>query len=752
MGLKTKSIRPRILYQYIFSYIVVLTIPLVILSFVINNSFMSKLKDQITNFAVANMKTAQDQIEINIRKMDDIAVTLSGNAYLNSNALDTGAFSKMRVIETIASFAVASDYILEIAYSINETGHIYTTKQFADIDLYLSSLYFSDKEMRELLRNEIYNSETPHLLFLNDDDISSISRPISNLVYIYPLNKRSQNLTLMFFINSSEFTSVLYHAAKSYVKDVYVIDGNNNIVTHKTGGSDIINRENAVDIMSDLMKSSNGIIEIEGGKYLVASTHSEKLGIYYVSVIDNDSLFDELSDLRRILIWAYVILVFLGLAVSVLASSLNAAPVVEIIQSIENKRDKESEKIDNIKMVKGIIDEIYKTNVTLSEKVDKYVPIIKRHLLNEIMKQEKMPVSGLEEELEFLFPSYTNKFICIVQTVDNSVYYNLEVLKSRADEQNEAMTLLNVLNIDYTEENKHILIIATDENISGKLTDPLKELTNRLFHESDSRLFVAVGSMSNDILTLGQSYTEAISIINNKALCQMGEIIFYSPQLASTIPEFDNVFYPHKELRRLNSHIGDGNMQGAKELLNAIVNKLLKDNIPPFFKRCIMFEVFNILIKLAMSSNINNKTVSVLMQKDYETDSDLHNLLNDICQNIFDYMGEEKPSNKTTFVNEIKDYICAEYGNADLTCGSIASKFNVSAANLSHTWSEMSDENLSDYIWDIRLEKARELLADTDILIKNVSKMVGYEETSSFNRKFKSSLGITPNEYRKRNA
>ena len=55
---------------------------------------------------------------------------------------------------------------------------------------------------------------------------------------------------------------------------------------------------------------------------------------------------------------------------------------------------------------------------------------------------------------------------------------------------------------------------------------------------------------------------------------------------------------------------------------------------------------------------------------------------------------------------------------------------------------------LSEYIEDCRLKKAKQLLSNAELKVRDVSLLVGYEAAHSFTRFFKKSTGMTPQEYR----
>ena len=78
----------------------------------------------------------------------------------------------------------------------------------------------------------------------------------------------------------------------------------------------------------------------------------------------------------------------------------------------------------------------------------------------------------------------------------------------------------------------------------------------------------------------------------------------------------------------------------------------------------------------------------------------------------------------------------------------LADKFHVSIAYISYLFKKYFNENFSDYLWRLRVEKAKELLRSTSKPIEEICIEVGYENVSSFRRKFKKEEGMTPSQYR----
>ncbi|HZG86646.1 AraC family transcriptional regulator [Paenibacillus sp.] len=88
-----------------------------------------------------------------------------------------------------------------------------------------------------------------------------------------------------------------------------------------------------------------------------------------------------------------------------------------------------------------------------------------------------------------------------------------------------------------------------------------------------------------------------------------------------------------------------------------------------------------------------------------------------------------------------------EQYQTDISLDSCADALKMSPFILSKTFKEVTGINFIDYLTNIRLEKARELLRDTDLKISEIAEGVGYQH-SYFNRLFKKQEGVTPSQYR----
>ena len=80
---------------------------------------------------------------------------------------------------------------------------------------------------------------------------------------------------------------------------------------------------------------------------------------------------------------------------------------------------------------------------------------------------------------------------------------------------------------------------------------------------------------------------------------------------------------------------------------------------------------------------------------------------------------------------------------------SLARMCFMSKSKLSDLFSSIYGTTIIEFIKDLRIERAKDLLINSTCTIKEISNIVGYAQQSSFTYVFKQKVGISPREYRK---
>ena len=99
-------------------------------------------------------------------------------------------------------------------------------------------------------------------------------------------------------------------------------------------------------------------------------------------------------------------------------------------------------------------------------------------------------------------------------------------------------------------------------------------------------------------------------------------------------------------------------------------------------------------------------------------------------------------------VNEIQKYIHSRF-NEKIAIEDLCKEVNMSETLLTTCFKSTTGKTIIEYINCLRIDKAKQLLAETDMRITDISYELGFNDGAYFNRVFKKTVGTSPNEYRK---
>lgn len=99
------------------------------------------------------------------------------------------------------------------------------------------------------------------------------------------------------------------------------------------------------------------------------------------------------------------------------------------------------------------------------------------------------------------------------------------------------------------------------------------------------------------------------------------------------------------------------------------------------------------------------------------------------------------------FSEYIRGYIESHYME-DISLQDVAAQLNYSDAYFCKFFKQNFDKNFIMYLSELRVEKAKELLADMTVNVKEISQRVGFRDSGYFTKVFKRVTGVTPSEYR----
>lgn len=125
---------------------------------------------------------------------------------------------------------------------------------------------------------------------------------------------------------------------------------------------------------------------------------------------------------------------------------------------------------------------------------------------------------------------------------------------------------------------------------------------------------------------------------------------------------------------------------------------------------------------------------------------DILQWLNSFCDKICTLLTERKEKRSDKFVHMAKRYIHEHY-NEKLTLSDIADYLKISSGYLSTSFSNYMNQTVSDYIAEVKIEHAKELIDSGQYLIYEIANQLGFENAYYFSKVFKKVTGMSPKNY-----
>lgn len=109
----------------------------------------------------------------------------------------------------------------------------------------------------------------------------------------------------------------------------------------------------------------------------------------------------------------------------------------------------------------------------------------------------------------------------------------------------------------------------------------------------------------------------------------------------------------------------------------------------------------------------------------------------------------KKDEHENHLVRQAQEYIQENY-QKDLSLDALSKELDISPYYFSKLFKEETGSNFVEYLTNLRMSRAKELLKEESRSMKEICMEVGYSDPNYFSRIFKKNVGLTPTEYRER--
>lgn len=165
---------------------------------------------------------------------------------------------------------------------------------------------------------------------------------------------------------------------------------------------------------------------------------------------------------------------------------------------------------------------------------------------------------------------------------------------------------------------------------------------------------------------------------------------------------------------------------------------------------CSIYDVLATLSDAVSSMGITVGGTGLLLQPGEEIASqeELEQFLISCLERII-RTRDKMADSKSQLVNRARLYMEEHHSEAELSLTSVASAMNVAPNYLSALINRESGQSFSEYLNELRIRHAMEMLRSSTDSLSDIAKKVGYNDAYYFSKIFKKTLGVSPREFKK---
>ncbi|MDD3412987.1 MAG: response regulator [Lachnospiraceae bacterium] len=284
-----------------------------------------------------------------------------------------------------------------------------------------------------------------------------------------------------------------------------------------------------------------------------------------------------------------------------------------------------------------------------------------------------------------------------------------------------------------------------DYNTRIHIIENVREIVHKLRSKTEMEFRIGIGSVK-PLLELADSYREAL----NSMKVSKGSVAHVKD--LPIVCEYEKD-YPIETEKAIFEYTCKGDVNRVREEANHFFNWMLEkysSNLIGIKLKTLEFILWS--EHLAYESggmtyhfeSRNDYLPTLMAFEDYEELRQWFvNKISEATRNVI----AKKYEQSTGVITKAKLFIDTNF-QTDLSLDDVSREVDISPYYFSKLFKEETGVNFIEYLTNSRMNKARQLLAETELSMKEVCSEIGYQDPNYFSRIFKKNVGVTPTEFK----
>jgi two-component system response regulator YesN len=752
----TKSV----FFKFLSSFMILILLPIFIFGSLAYFLFSHALQEEVKK----NNDLVLRHIYLNIeQKMEEIKQTL----YQTSLTVDVDSNNPTKLIDvskTLNRIKGTQDFIDDVYVYYNETDWVITEAGLFYADHFFNNIYKPKTYDREQLLLKLRDrNDFQDLGTIKFTDAYGTDRQYMVVLSSFPLYNKAIRGTIVVFIDESKFLSITnsINVSDSQSQTGFYIFNNQLQMIYESGykkDDKLFNGQQIQKLLNDAGANSPSNM-VRYNSHFVSQYHSNVMDWKYVTLSSADHIYKPVFFLQNLTIIMSLFILGLGVMLSVFLAKNLYKPIGEIVNSFHFDIPidwKKTKKISELEFISNHIQYITERNQKLIQNEKENIPLVKDYFAKTMIlgTSEELIKNGSASTAGFKYPFYSVIVTMIEMTDSMSNTFQQMKLNSKMIEafnqilNEEEQIMCIVTNIRRNE----ISILANYENVDWlmvKLRSAMEEISE-LPEYFQCSVALGIGRPCDELMTVNRSYEEALEALNCREIDKNMQLINHKE--INIGQKF--VDYPIDLEQQLIGNVLSGDYFKVEKLLNDIIDRnrhatntfiLLND-----LYSTLMATAYKIIQRSRKNKEdvFDEAVISIYMNKEIASFESMKDLVFGIYRYMIETLYDKKESKNDKLKEQLIQYIETNY-DGDISLGRMADHFRLNAKYLSRYFKDQTGINFIQYVNQLRIERAKQLLLnEISLNINDISEKVGYLNKNTFISTFKKYEGVTPGKYR----
>lgn len=712
-----------------------------------------------TSSALQQIQEALDQ---RLAEIETIARQMSSESKIQSFQFEkepyggTGPYRLWDLEKSLFNYRLFNHFIVDYYIAYRNSDMIISPRKVYTADQYYSlQLRYDDRSFGEWKNTlfERYHYKT----YMPGHSITYEGRPYSVVSYMQSFGNKSSSGVVTVLINNLQIQNMLRKINPEQGGFAYIADQRGNLISS-------IGMQEPTNLKALTNNKGYEHIRLNGQEMLVTQSTSGYNGWSYVSAQPKSVVLEKVYYIKQLTLTIFMTALLLGLGMAGYLAYRSSRPLLKILQLLPSSRPGVSKARTryNVDEIGYSVSELVESHHSLKERMEEQIPLLRNVFIDRLLKGSYSSLQDIEAAMEHaqiqLQGTYFGAAILHIRGYQGpfmeEMLMELDLVKIHIRDRIRGLYGETLLLHDLGENQLVLILAGVTENrtdFTTQLRANVKAIYEHLSVSIDTGLYIAVGECQSNIAELYRSYGEARFVLHHAGWSEMSPILYHAEM---EMPAF-SYYYPADEEIRLIQLVKSGNMDETKQLLGQIKEKNSAERqMPMAVEKLLVQELSGTLMKCCEQAGDGagrTEEMAAVMKalnpvlSPAEAMKTLYSAFVQLCRKN----EERKKSHNDQLTNRLITYIKSHYAESDLSLSVLARETRTSEAYVSYFFKEQTGLNFSDYLEQLRMNVAKQQLANSDKPVSEIAAAAGYLSLNTFSRAFKRANGISATEYRR---